>query len=321
MFKKLIFKFLNYILLERNYSKNTYLSYKNDLEDFNDYLNARLIISNTQRSEDDSNSSEMIKKVDINLISEYFKTLKDKGCNSRTIARKYSSLNSFYKYLLENNYIEKTPFELFEYPKINISLPEYLEYEELEKLLECIEKLIKKEKNKNNSKNNLLNEIRDKALFEFMYSTGVRVSEVCELKIDNINIEESFCIIFGKGKKERIIPFGDKAKKDLQEYIQNIRPILNKKNKSYLFLSRNGDKLSRITIWKNLKKYGKISGLKKNLYPHILRHTFATHLISNGADIRFVQELLGHESILTTQIYTHLDTKTLVEFYKKYSFR
>lgn len=304
MDKILISRFLNYILLERNYSKNTYLSYKNDLEEFFKFF-----------------EKKSLENINTDDISKFFKYLKDKGDSSRTIGRKYSSINSFYKYLIENNIVKNTPFELFEYPKVKIPLPEYLEYEEIELLIDSIDykKFTEKYKNKIVFDENIL--IRDKALFEFMYSTGVRVSEVCNLKIDNINIEENYCLIFGKGKKERIIPFGEKAKEFLIEYINKTRNSFNIKNKPYLFLSKNGDKLSRITIWKNLKKYGKLAGLKKNLYPHILRHTFATHLISNGADIRFVQELLGHESILTTQIYTHLDTKTLVEFYKKYSFR
>ena len=201
-----IFNFLNYILLQRNYSKNTFDSYKHDIEDFLKYLN-----------------DKDLKTININDIANYFSKLKSDGINSRTIARRYSSLNSLFKYLIENKIIENSPLELFDYPKIKGSLPEYLEFEDVEKLLNSIN-------------GDTYNEIRDKALFEFMYSTGVRVSEVCNLKIENLNLEENFCFIYGKGKKERVVPFGDKAKTNLNIYLNKVRPIFNKKNLKYFFI-------------------------------------------------------------------------------------
>lgn len=290
MNEDLIFQFLNWIFVEKKYSKNTFKSYKADLKQFLDFVN------------------KAVNTITIDDVQKYFDNLKFLQINSSTLARKYSSLNTFFKFLIINNIIKSNPMEFIEYPKLSKKLPEYLTPEEVEKILNIIE-----------TKNYI--GIRDRALFELMYSTGLRVSEVINITFMDIDLKNNILKIKGKGNKERVIPFGKICNDFINKYLSFSRIQLNKKNLPFLFLSRRGDKLSRITIWKNMKKYAIAAGIRKNIYPHILRHSFATHLISNGADIRFVQELLGHESILTTEIYTHLDINTILEFYNKYSFR
>lgn len=290
MNEELIFRFLNWLFVEKKYSKNTFFSYKTDLYQFLNFLNKK------------------INKITVEDVKKYFDNLKILQINSSTLARKYSTLNTFFKFLIINNVIESNPLEFIDYPKISKKLPEYLTPVEIEKFLNAI-----------STKTN--EGIRDRALFELMYSTGLRVSEVVNLLFTNIDLKNNILKVEGKGNKERIVPFGSICNKYITKYLSLVRPDINKKNLPFLFVSRRGDKLSRITIWKNIKKYSSLAGIKKNVYPHILRHSFATHLISNGADIRFVQELLGHESILTTEIYTHLDIGTIIEFYNKFTFR
>ncbi len=291
--KNLINRFLDYLIIEKNYSQNTYISYKKDLYQLNSFLSELHIKS--------------IKDIDKDLILKYFTNIRE-NYSIHSISRQYSSLNSFFNFLIKKEIISKSPLHFIDYPKQEKKLPEYLTIEEIETLLKII------------PTDNPLG-IRDKAIYELMYSTGVRVSELINITLDDIYLDDDFIKVFGKGNKERLIPFGLSCKKCLVFYLNKSRSILNKKNQSFLFLSRRGDKLSRITIWKNLKKYSIQVLQDKKVYPHILRHSFATHLICNGADIRFVQELLGHSSIITTEIYTHIDFKTMVDFYNKYSFR
>jgi len=292
--ESLINRFLNYLILEKKYSENTFLSYKTDLYKLNEFLKEQNI---TQLS-----------SINKENILNYFKSLKNNNYSIRTISRIYSSISSFFNYCVYNNFKESSPMEFITYPKQEKPLPEFLDLEEVEKILNAI-------------KTDDYLQLRDRVIYELMYSTGIRVSELTNLTTDNLYLDEYFIKVNGKGNKERLIPFGKEAGIWLNIYLKKNRHEINKKDSEFLFLSRRGDKLNRKTIWKNLKKYAAIAGIQKDVYPHILRHSFATHLICNGADIRFVQELLGHSSIMTTEIYTHIDFTTMVEFYNKFSFR
>ncbi len=288
---KYLESFIDYLKIEKGLSKNSIASYKNDLKQLILFLKEKNIST--------------IEKITHNHLEEYISYLKKHQISSRSIARKIVSIKSFFKFLVIDNIITTNPADFLESPKIGIHLPEYLTVDEVDKLL-------------NEFKEDNPIEFRDKSIIELMYSCGLRVSEIENLKINQINFNEGFIYIFGKGDKERLVPLGSKARKLLIRYINEIRIKYNKKNSEYLFLNWQGGKLSRISIWKIIKKYAKRAGINKNIHPHTLRHSFATHLLNNGADLRIVQELLGHSDISTTQIYTHLNYSKLKEFHSKF---
>jgi len=277
--------FLSYIELEKEYSKNTVSSYKNDLDDFKEFL--------TKIDEDPI-------EIDKKDIFNYLVFLSKKKLKPASLRRKISALRSFYKFLIREELIENDPTIDLTLPKKDKVLPDVISVEEIEKLVNIIPEKGFKGK-------------RDRALIELLYSSGLRVSEIINLKINEIDLKNGYLKCFGKGSKERIVPFGSFAKDLLIEYIEERDK--NNINSDLLFVTKKGKKIVRQEINNILNRYAKKSKLKKKIHPHMLRHSFATHLLERGADLRSVQELLGHVDISTTQIYTHLTKEHLREVY------
>ncbi len=287
-YQKQISKFKDYLLIEKKYSKNTIISYNNDLTKFEKYFQ----------------NKKKLKELNNQDIKDYIKFISQDE-NSKSVARNISSLKSFYKFLLIENYISKNPLETIARPKIKKDLPKVLSEIEVEKLLN-----IQLEDHYS---------YRNKAMLELMYSSGLRVSELINLTITDIDLEMDCVRIFGKGSKERIIPLGDYAKEALNEYITyHRRSLLKQKPSNYLFLSSRGDKMTRQAFFKIIKKLARIQGIKTEFSPHTLRHSFATHLLKHGADLRSIQELLGHSDVSSTQIYTHISNEKLKENYQEF---
>jgi len=224
-----------------------------------------------------------------------------------TAARYFSSIKNFFVYLHQKNYIINNPVERLNAPKISKNLPVVLTIEETNNILNAPDTTKKLG-------------LRDKALLELLYACGIRASEIINLKISNLFFSEEVIRVFGKGAKERIVPVGRSAVSWVEEYLQKSRPLLEKKLKSenILFLNNRGTKLSRMGLWKIIDKYVKISGVVKEVHPHTFRHSFATHLLEGGADLRAVQEMLGHSDISTTQIYTHIDRDYIIQVHKDF---
>lgn len=284
---KHINNFCSYLLIEKKYSHNTIDSYKKDLYKFSEYQNKN------------------IDSIDSNDIHQYLKYLTVILLSDKSIARNISCLKSFYKFLLIEKEITNNPMEDIDLPKVRKSLPKALAEEEIISLLEIP----------------LVNDFsyRNKAMLELLYATGTRVTELIDLKLQDIDLDSATVRVMGKGSKERIIPFGDYALKYMSIYINEYRNKLLKKEWSdYLFLNNHGKKITRQGFFKVIKKRKDEIGLKKELSPHTLRHSFATHLLNHGADLRSIQELLGHSDIGTTQIYTHVSNEHLKENYKDF---
>lgn len=282
--KKYIDDFIMYLKIERKLSENTLNSYEEDLMLFNEFIKKDLL------------KLKQKDFVDYLTKNNFKPTSKN---------RKISAFRSFYKYLEINELINENPTENLNNLKTNKKLPKYLTEEEINKLL--------------NFKCNTKYDYRNKAMIELMYATGMRVSELCDLKVSDVDLHNSLLRCITKGNKERIMPFGEIANIYLELYINNYRDLFLKKKKSeYLFLNNKGSKITRQGFYINLEQIKKVTGIKKDLNPHMIRHSFATHLLMHGADLRSVQELLGHEDIKTTQIYTHLSNKYLKESYKNF---
>jgi integrase/recombinase XerD len=289
---ELIEQFLSYISVERGMADNTLSSYKRDLSKFSDFLKSKKIDS--------------IDKVSRQMINSFMMAERERGLGSNSVSRELACIKSFFKFLLKENTIKDDAANIIESPKLWKKLPFVLSIQEVETLL-----------NAPNVRDPM--EARDKACLELMYATGMRVSELVNLKIDDINMEVDFAKCFGKGSKERIVPFGKKAKESLIRYLEKTRPmLLKKKISNSLFLTRLGKKMSRQTFWKIIKKYAKLAKIKKKVTPHSLRHSFATHILERGADLRIVQEMLGHSDISTTQIYTHVSKDRLKSIHQKF---
>lgn len=274
-------EFIDYLKIERSYSDNTIFSYEKDLKNFIKYYQKDISYARK------------------NDIENYIISLKK--LSSRSISHYLSSLKTFYNFLIIKNIITINPTINIERPKIKKKLPEYLTLEEVTLLLEIP------------LKNAYA--ARNKAILELLYSSGLRISELVEMQFSNLDIEMCIVKIMGKGNKERIVPLGDYAIIAIKDYLDNYYYKLNKKNSTYLFLNSRGDKISRQFIFKIIKLECQKKGIRKNVSPHTLRHTFATHLLKNGADLRIIQELLGHENLTTTQIYTHLSNDKLKSDY------
>ena len=278
-----ISKYIYYLEYERKLSLNTLKSYRNDLKDFDLYFNG--ILDNLEYKD----------------IQKYIASLQEK--NTRTISHYITVINSFYGFLVNDGFITNNPCDNIASPKVQKKLPVYLTEEEVNKLLNI----------------NLFTpyDYRNKAMLELLYATGLRISELCNLKIVDIDIDNCFIRINGKGSKERIVPVTDLALKYLSIYVTQYRNVILKdKISDYLFISNSLTNISRQGFFKIIKKECKRAGIEKNVSPHVLRHSFATHLLKHGADLRVIQELLGHEDISTTQIYAHLVNEKLKEDYQ-----
>lgn len=286
-------EYLAHIKLEKNLSQNTVSSYKNDISAFISFLKNSGI-------DDPSNVSS-------DNIGGFFKTLKELGLSGSSSARYFSSLKGFFLYLLKNKYIVKNPIEKITAPRISKKLPGVLDINEVDKILSAP---------KVDDKLGL----RDKAMLELFYACGTRVSELINLKVNDLFFDNEIIRVFGKGSKERLIPIGTSAIRWIDEYLKKSRPLLMKKSKSenILFLNSRGSKLSRMGVWKIIDRYVKEAGIEKDVHPHTFRHSFATHLLEGGADLRAVQEMLGHADISTTQIYTHIDRDYIKQVHKQY---
>jgi integrase/recombinase XerD len=288
-----LIEFQEYLIVERNLSQNSIIAYTQDLKKFFQYvINKNLNILNITTED----LIGFLKDDTVNNISK------------RSLVRLIASLRQFYHFLVIKNYIDKNPAEKIELPKVEKHLPDYLTLEEINKFF-------------NSFDTNNIFELRDRCIFEIMYVSGLRISEVCNLKLEDIDFLEQEIKILGKGNKQRIVPFGEKTLQILRQYLAQSRLYICKhksKKNEYLFISKKGGKLDRKSVWKFLQKYTRRAGIIRTISPHTFRHSFATHMIQNQADIRIVQELLGHSDISTTQIYTHIDKRHLKEAHKKY---
>lgn len=278
--------FLNYLKVYKNYSELTIKNYYNDLTEFSLYIKKDLT---------------RVKKED---IKSYLKYLFDKDNSNRTVSRKISTLKSFYKYLKENDVIKSSPALSIKYPKADKKLPNFVPYNELESMI-------------NATKKDTFYE-RDDLIIELMYATGVRVSELVNIKLDDIDFETNSIRILGKGSYMRTVYFGEYARDAIFKYMNGLRiKLLNGKESEYLFLNKNGNNITTRGIQKIIDKIVSETEVKTKVSPHTLRHTFATHLLDNGCDLRSVQELLGHKNINTTEVYTHVTGERLKDVYFK----
>jgi integrase/recombinase XerD len=290
--------FKAYLKLERSLSENSVEAYIHDITKLTQFLS----INNLNHSPMD---------IDLKTLQQFVKWIHELGMTDYSQARIISGIKAFYKYLLMEDLMDKNPAELLEAPKLKRQLPDTLSIEEIETIFESIDVSTPEG-------------VRNRAILETLYSCGLRVTELVNLKISQIYFDDNFVRIIGKGDKERIVPIGSHALKHITIYKEQIRVHLNikKGNDDVLFLNRNGSKLSRVMIFLIIKKIILMAGIHKTISPHTFRHSFATHLVEGGADLRAVQEMLGHESITTTEIYTHLDRsflrQTLVEFHPRF---
>lgn len=287
--KLLIKRFLIYLRLEQSLSDNSVEAYSHDIELLMQYL-------------DSINHSKLLKDISQENIESFLAHLFDLGLSSNSQARILSGIKKFYAYLLQEKLVEENPTQLISSPYIGRHIPDILSYEEICSMIDCID---------------LSQPLghRNKAIIEIMYACGLRVSEVTSLKISNIYIEDEFIRIFGKGDKERLIPISPSTIKTLYLYIDGERKSqnINSKHTDTLFINRRGSGLSRQMIFLIIKDLAEKAGIKKNIGPHTIRHSFATHLLEGGADLRAVQQMLGHSSISTTEIYTHISDQYLRE--------
>ena len=285
--------FIHFMTVERGLSENTIVSYKRDLQNYLSFL-----MTHEQMTD--------IKDVTRLHIIHYLKQLKEEGKSSKTSVRHLSSIRSFHQFLLREKVTTDDPSWNIETQKTERTLPKVLSLGEVEKLLDT-------------PNQHTPFDYRDKAMLELLYATGIRVSEMLDLTLADVHLTMGFIRCFGKGRKERIVPIGEAAASAIEEYIEKGRSKLLKKQPSdALFLNHHGKKMSRQGFWKNLKKRAIEAGIQKELTPHTLRHSFATHLLENGADLRAVQEMLGHADISTTQIYTHVTKTRLKDVYHKF---
>jgi integrase/recombinase XerD len=286
-------EYLAHLKLERNLSENTILSYKNDINSFLTYVNEIKVND--------------LSKITSQHVVNFFKLLKDLGLSGTSSARYFSSLKGFFSYLIKNDYLKTNPIDKITAPKLSKKLPGVLNINEIEAIL-----------SKPDVKDKL--GLRDKAILELFYACGTRVSELLNIKLSDLFLADEVIRVLGKGSKERLIPIGSSAIHWVNEYLKKSRPLLVKKIKSenYLFLNSRGTKISRMGIWKIVDRYVKEAEIKKDVHPHTFRHSFATHLLEGGADLRAVQEMLGHVDISTTQIYTHIDRDYIKQIHKQF---
>jgi integrase/recombinase XerD len=283
--------FINYLLVEKGLSKNTLDAYSRDLLGFIGHL-----------SELNISDPGAVSPLD---IVKYLGKLREDGISPRSSGRKLTAIRMFYRFLNAEGHIRNNPTILVDLPKGISRLPKAMSLDDVERLLSSPD-----------TKTSL--GMRDKAMLELLYATGVRVSELVSLKVRDVNLDAGFLMAFGKGSKERVVPIGESAQGWVKDYISNGRPKLYKGESEYLFINRSGKPLSRQGFWKVIKSCARRARIDAEITPHTLRHSFATHLLERGADLRSVQMMLGHADISTTQIYTHVTTERLKELHKKH---
>ena len=281
-------EFTGYLSAEKALSKNTVLAYKSDLKRFFGYL---------------EKMNKPVGDITHRDITDFLWQLKLEGLKPRSLYRMIETLKQYYRFLVAENIIARDPAAYLIPPRVPAEVPNQLTHEEVDRLL-------------NAASGHTEREVRNRAMIEILYAAGLRVSELVGLDRSNVDLDLGYVRVIGKGSKERIVPIGRNAVKYVRRYLD----IRNSKfsGEQGLFLSKLGKKMSRIEFWRQLKCYAQQAGITKNITPHVIRHSFATHLLSGGADLRFVQEMLGHSSVATTQIYTHVDGERLKELHKKY---
>jgi len=289
---QLLDSFLSYLTIEKGLSKNTLESYGRDVRKFLIYL--------------DNNEIKTVGDIKYGDILDFLSNFKKQGFSDTTTVRTIVSIKQFFKYLLIEKIITEDPSAQIRTPKMKKSIPGVISLEEVEKILAT-------------PNDSTPEGIRDSAMLEVLYATGIRVSELIGLKLNEVNFEMGFVIVYGKGSKERIVPMGEKAQEKLKTYMELSRPLILKSRESKaLFVTRRGRGMTRQGFWKLIKTYALKSDISKKISPHTLRHSFATHLLERGADLRTIQIMLGHSDISTTQIYTHVESERLKEIHKKY---
>ncbi len=291
-FEEIYERYIQYLLVEKGLSRNTITAYSSDVWQYISFLKDQGI-----RKPD---------KIDHFIIRSYLMELNRCGIEQQSIARKLSVIRNFHRYMLKEGFSENDPSVVVDSPKIKRDLPDVLTYDEVLRIL---------------ASPDISSPLgsRDAAMIELMYASGLRVTELVTLTMDQIDLELGYIRIMGKGAKERIVPIGDEALEKIRHYIQNFRgKILNGKKSSYLFITSRGRKITRQSFWMRLKMYARRAGISRRITPHMIRHSFATHLLQGGADLRSVQMMLGHTDISTTQIYTHITMERLREIHRRY---
>ena len=287
-----IHEYLRFLAIEKGASSNTLEAYDRDLGKYRDFIKRKCGIDGLN--------------VKPNHAVAFIREMREKGLKASTINRQLAALRGFYKYLLSEKKLDENPIAHIDLVKVWMHIPDTLSRSEMEQLL------IQPDTETHRG-------LRDKAMLELLYATGMRVSELISLKLNDINWQVGFLIVMGKGQKERIVPIGQVALSYLHEYVEKARPILARKHAGNLvFSNKSGKALTRQGFWKILKGYAQKADLEKKVHPHVFRHSFATHLLEGGADLRAVQAMLGHADIATTQIYTHVTGTRLKEVHKKF---
>ena len=286
--------YMTMLKVERNLARNSLESYERDLQQYHQYLKTELKL-------------KTIRNVTLGHIRSFVRKLSNRGLAANSIKRAVSSIRTYHNFLSAEGHMKDNPAQLLDTPKIPRKLPNVLTIQEIDKILGIIPE-------------NAPMAQRDLAIFEMMYSCGLRVTELCDFKTSDILWDSEMIRVQGKGSKQRFVPIGPIARENLKNYLNHERNTLADKNPNVpeVFLSRNGRKLTRMMIWVLLKKWTESAEVKKEVSPHTLRHSFATHLLEGGADLRSVQEMLGHTDITTTQVYTHLDKEHLKEVHRTY---
>jgi len=283
--------FLNYLLVEKGLARNTLEAYSRDIGRYLNHL-----------EKEGHDSFDRVGPLD---VAAYIALLKETGLSPRSRARALSATRMFHRFLIIENYCQVNPTSIIEAPKTGGKLPKVLSFREVEQLLAA-------------AAGEAPNEVRDRAMLELLYATGLRASELVALRIRDVNMEAGFLLTMGKGEKERLVPMGESAQTALAAYTAVVRPALDRSGDCpYLFLSRLGDRMTRQAFWNIIKKRARGAGIVKSISPHTLRHSFATHLLENGADLRSVQIMLGHADLATTQIYTHVTRERLKRLHQE----
>jgi integrase/recombinase XerD len=292
MMDQILDQYLHYLIIEKGLSKNTIEAYQHGLNRFLDHLKRKGI-----------KEIGSVGKFDIRA---FLLALKGEGLSTKTVVRDLVAIRTFFRFLIQEEILEANPVEEIASPKMAKTLPEILTVKEVEQLLEQPDLRTPLG-------------VRDRAMLEVLYATGMRVSELVQLPTNQVNLESGYVVIYGKGSKERMVPLGSEAMKWVTLYLQTARQRLAKgKESNFLFINRSGRGMSRQRFWKNIKTYGLKAGLRKKITPHLLRHSFASHLLERGADLRSVQMMLGHVDISTTQIYTHVTGERLKKIHQRY---